>query len=332
MKIPYSAICIFLSFTLLLTACQKAPGKHAGQPEKITIAYSRTFISILYHIASVKGYFKEEGLDVIDQLHEFGKLAVKSVFEGKADIAITTETPIMFAISGGRNIYIIAMIATSNRGNAIIAMKDQGIAQPTDLKGKRIGVTKGTSSDFFLDSFLSTWGLSRKDIQLVAMNPDEMSDALATGKVDAVSVWLSNLNKLEQRFKDKAVVFFDETIYSDNACMLAEKVFVKKHPVTVRKILRALIRAETFVGQNPGESRRLTAEFLKIDKTVLDKVWDSFDFKVSLDQALIIGLEDQTRWAHKHRLTDSTEMPDYLDFIYIDGLQSVKPEAVRIIG
>ena len=41
-------------------------------------------------------------------------------------------------------------------------------------------------------------------------------------------------------------------------------------------------------------------------------------------------LEDETRWAIKNRLTDQTVMPDYLTYIYLDGLRAVKPEVVKI--
>jgi hypothetical protein len=85
------------------------------------------------------------------------------------------------------------------------------------------------------------------------------------------------------------------------------------------------------VQQHPEESRRLVAEFIKTDKVVLDETWDIFTFRVTLDQALLVDFEDQTRWAIKHRLVARKDMPNYLDFIYWDGLQTVKPAAVRII-
>jgi NitT/TauT family transport system substrate-binding protein len=52
---------------------------------------------------------------------------------------------------------------------------------------------------------------------------------------------------------------------------------------------------------------------------------------VTLTQVLLITLEDETRWAIKSKLVEKSKMPNYIDFIYVDGLQAVKPEAVRII-
>ena len=107
--------------------------------------------------------------------------------------------------------------------------------------------------------------------------------------------------------------------------------YTKKHPETIKKVLRALIKAETFEKQNPGEARRLVADFIKVDKVLLDEIWPTFSTKITLDQALLVDLEDQTRWALKERLTARKDMPNYLDFIYIEGLLAVKPAAVRIL-
>ena len=53
-------------------------------------------------------------------------------------------------------------------------------------------------------------------------------------------------------------------------------------------------------------------------------------YRVRLDQNLPITLEDETRWAMKNKLTDQAVMPNYLSYIYVDGLKAVKPGAVRM--
>ncbi len=57
---------------------------------------------------------------------------------------------------------------------------------------------------------------------------------------------------------------------------------------------------------------------------------NAFSYHVSLDQTLLITLEDETRWAMKNKLTDKTAMPNYADYIHVDSLMAVKPEAVKL--
>ena len=89
---------------------------------------------------------------------------------------------IVFAVMGGKKITTLAVIQTSNRNEAIVARRDQGIAKPSDLKGKKIGLTLGTTGDFFADSFLLAHGIDRKHVKIIDMKPDEMAAALAHGK------------------------------------------------------------------------------------------------------------------------------------------------------
>jgi sulfonate transport system substrate-binding protein len=315
---------------LCLMSCKKSE-KVAGPPEKITIAYSTASNAVLVYIAFAKGYFAEEGLDATPQPYPFGKLALNAVLDGKADLATAADTPIVFAVTGGRKIYTIAVIQTSDRNEAIVARQDRGIRSPTDLKGKKIGVTRGTSGDFFANSFLLANGIDGKQVKIIDMTPVEMPYALSSGRVDAVSTWNPTLRQLQKELGNNGHIFYGQALYTETFCIAAEQDFIRKHPEAVKKFLRAVVRAEIFAKQYPEESRRLVAEFINTDRAVLDEIWDLFDFKVTLEQSLLISLEDQTRWAMKSGLTERTEMPNYLDFIYFEGLQAVRPEAVTII-
>jgi NitT/TauT family transport system substrate-binding protein len=310
----------------------KPPDKQAGPREKITFAYTTAPDAVLVHIAFAKGFFAEEGLDAAPQPHAFGKLALESVMGGKADLATVGDTPFVFAVMNGRKITTFATILASNRNNAIVARQDRGIAKPSDLQGKKIGVTFGTTGDFFNYSFLLFHGIHEKQVRRIDMKPGDMSEALSTGKVDAVSAWSPFRQRMRRKLGSDGVTFFGETLYTETFCVAAMREYVKKNPETVKKVLRALIKAETFVKQHPGESQRLVAEFTKTDLAVLIKdTWDVFTFEVALDQGLLVNLEDQTRWVIKNRLATRTDMPNYLDFIYDNALRSVKPEAVWIV-
>jgi NitT/TauT family transport system substrate-binding protein len=70
---------------------------------------------------------------------------------------------------------------------------------------------------------------------------------------------------------------------------------------------------------------------LNYDGAYIEMVWPQYTFSLSLDQPLITAMEDETRWMISNNLTTEKQVPDFLNYIYEDGLKAVKPEAVKII-
>ena len=322
---------LFLLLFTSLFACQQKQAEVTPLPEKITIAYPQSAYSTLFAVADSKGFFKEEGLEILAKPCEFGRLAVQSMFEKKADMAISGDTVVMFSVAEREKVKVLAEIMTSRRHVVIVAKKGLGIEAPVDLEGKRIGVPMGTTGHFFLASFLSVNGVPKETVKVIYMKPSEMMDAFNKGIVDAVAIWPPFMNQLKRKFGEECKLFYDERIYNDIVCMTTSDDFVEKYPAAVQKVLKALTRAETFTEEYPEKARVITAEFLKLDKTILDEIWDNYYFRVTLDQSLLVSLEDQTRWAREDKLIDPQETPNYLDYIYCNALQSVQPNAVTLI-
>ena len=302
----------------------------ADSRQKLTFAFTNQPQSTLAHVAMAKGFFAAEGLDVQPLLQTHGKAALQAVIENKADFATVAETPVMFSILKGDKIFVVANIEASTENNAVVARKDAGIATPGDLKGKRIGFTPGTTSDFFLDSFLTANGLTRQDIQPITLKPDEMQDAMMAKIVDAVSTLNYPLTLIKQAIGSNGLCFYDRQIYTATFNIAAQQEFVRNNPETVERLLRALIKAEDFVAKNPDDAQTIMSMATKIDKGLIRDIWSIFSYKVVLDQTLIITLEDETRWAMKNKLTDKTVMPDYTSYVYLEGLKAVKPRSIMM--
>lgn len=55
------------------------------------------------------------------------------------------------------------------------------------------------------------------------------------------------------------------------------------------------------------------------------------EYTLSLDQSLIVAMEDQARWMISNNLTKESTVPNFMDYIYEDALKKIKPRAVNII-
>ena len=60
-------------------------------------------------------------------------------------------------------------------------------------------------------------------------------------------------------------------------------------------------------------------------------MWSRNQLALSLDQSLILAMEDEARWMMRSGLTTETTVPDFAAYVYSEALQDVKPEAVNII-
>lgn len=314
-----------------LFSCQRHENEPARRPEKITFAYATLPETAIAQVAHVKGYLLDEGLEETANLHPYGKVALQQVLEGEADFATVAETPLMFAVMDGESVSIIATIHSAKNNHAIVARKDKGILTPQDLKGKRIATTLGITSDFYLDAFLAVRGISRRELTVVDMRPGEYQDAIMNGRVDAVSTFYPYLSRTQKILGDNGITFSDEEIYTETFHVVARQDLIRKQPAKVLKVLRALLKAEQFVRSRPREAQETVAAFSGIEPDIVREAWSDTSFSVGLDQSLILALEDESRWAIDGGLTRARKVPNYLNFIHIDGLKSLKPEAVRIL-
>lgn len=314
-----------------LPACSRMDSTPAGPPDKIVIAYSATPNAALAIVAQMQGYFLREGLEVTPHLLSYGKLALNEVLVGKADFATVADTPMVFAILNGEKISVLATIQSSTRDNAIVARKDRGIHSVDDLKGKKLAVTLGTTADFYLDTFLAANRIARKEIQIVDLKAEALPEALARGEVDAVATFNPYMMQAQMTLGAGAIAFSDENLYTSTFNLVAKQDFIRKNPEKVDKILRALLKAEEFARKNPEAAQKIVADFSRMEMTLVRRLWPDSNFQVSLEQSLVLAMEDESRWAIKAGLASKVPIPNYLDFIYFDGLQAAKLEAVRIL-
>jgi NitT/TauT family transport system substrate-binding protein len=308
------------------------PERPAGPPEPMTMAANTSYAGTgLVFVAHVKGYFANEGLNVTLQSHTTGKAALDAALEGRAELATVADIPLMFAVTKGQPVSIVATISTVDKDPGIIGRKDKGVSTLASLNGKRIGVTLGTSGHFVLDVFLIRQKLSTDDVTLRDLQPEELASALVKGDVDAVATWEPYLSSLRTQLGANGVIFYGDGMYELPFNIAGTRNYVVSHPETIKKLLRALVRAERFCKDEPDAARQIIAGAINVSLENLKELWPTYRFNVALHQSLLLTLEDETRWAIKNKLTARADIPNYLNSLYLDGLEAVKPETVTVI-
>jgi NitT/TauT family transport system substrate-binding protein len=301
--------------------------------EKIVLGAETIPFSAPVWIAEHNGYFHEEGVEVDIRGFDSGRTALFTMVEkGGLDVVTAAQTPVV-SKSFDRNDYaIVAGLGYSDKDVKLLARRDRGINSPSDLKGKTIGITKGSSGHFFLSLFLAYYQLQLSDVKTTDFEATQLGDQLIEGHVDAIATWEPHIYKTRKFLGEKAKLLPGSNIYREDFYFIARKEFINRHPQALERFLRGIEKAQQFIRTQRAATLDIVQRRLQIDPEVLRATWDQFRFELSLDQSILVSLEDEARWAIDNKFTEVTRMPNYLDYIYPKTLLTVKPEAVTIAG
>lgn len=332
---------IFLALTALLAAlailagCSPAaaPENPAGPAETLRLALVEQPVTALVHVAEAKGFFRAEGLAISYSTFALGRDALAAAIDGKADLAAVFDLPVATRIYEGQDLTILSTLHVSTRGHGLLARRDRGIARPADLRGKRIGLTKGITSDYFLSVFLAGEGIASTQVSEVPLEPEEYEAALAGGKVDALVVYNSPLSDLRKKFGAEATVVFHTDAYQQSSLLAGRRAVVERKAEATRRLARALVRAEDFMKRNREESIGIVAARLaaRFPEGAIREALEAMVPEARLGHVLLTTLTQEGHW-----LRDSgrfqTPVPDYSQAILRDPLTRADPGAVTLLA
>lgn len=299
--------------------------------EKLSIALPTTPHAALLYIAAEKGYFTDEGLDVAVTPVSHGKAALDLLSQGKVDLASAAEVPFVISVLNGEPFAITATVASVSHEMAIVARRDRAITIPRDLVGKRVGVTSGTSGEYFLWAFLIRHLLSPDAVTRVDIPPGQMVRELASGNIDAVATWEPIKSSVRARLGDNALLFTEPDAYTVTHVVVARSELLKTRPAVIEKLVRALLKAEAFSRDEPQRALVLVADQLKLDVKAVEPGWKDVAFKVDLRQSQLVTLEDEARWAMARGYVTRGPIKNFLSHLYLPALLAVEPERVTVV-
>lgn len=282
-------------------------------------------------LAQEKGLFAAEGLVVELKKYRTGAEGFEGFFRGDCQMAAVSETSVVLKSFERQDFSILATIATSDNSPRLLASKRSGIAAPKDLRGKRIFVLKWSSNHFFLDMFLASNGLSKRDVQVLTDGVPDVPAAFADGTIDAFCATEVLIDKSLKALGKEAVVFDSPGLCLVSFHLVAMKSLISARPAVVSKVVAALLHNEERVKRDRGAAVKSAAAALGIDEPVMHGIWNNYNWSVGLAQMLLLSLEQEAQWAMDAGFTPKTRMPNYLDFVSQDALLALKPQAVTML-
>jgi NitT/TauT family transport system substrate-binding protein len=217
--------------------------------EKITmrVDFTPSGSQSAFHLAVVKGWFKEAGLDVDVQDGRGSINGIQLVGAGQIDFAWVSLGPM--AIAREQGLPVTSVAGVFRRGDlAVIVDEKSNIRVPADLAGKRIVCFTASPWFPFIDPFLKTAGLSRSDVNLAFIDPTSLFANYASGQSDAVmTLGPFALPVINVTRKSRQIVASDYGIAFPSFGIVTREETIAKRAPTVERFVKTALRAWAYI-------------------------------------------------------------------------------------
>lgn len=242
---------------------------------KVSIGYRDHIGYLPYYVAMEKGYFTEQGLEINPVVFANTNQMISAVASNNVQATIgganlQTVYGAEEQSPGSLKVFGTLEAAKGSMFNCILVKKDSSINDISELNGKKVGAQPGSFPPLYIDATLNTVNLTKKDIEIVELDPSLQLSALESGQIDALvaiePVCTFGINKGSARIiyndpiSNLAVTFASSVLNAD---------FASKNPETAAKIVKASDKAIDFMRQNPQESLDIAAKYANYDPALM---------------------------------------------------------------
>ena len=264
---------ILVAFAAALLLFAVAPAKSSA---KLIVGLSSVNVAFLpVYVTEAKGFFKDEGLDVLLVLFNAGATNLQALIGGDVQIMGSAFVETL----GGR----AAGVDVKNFWGVSNIMPFQLYSQPDfksmkQAKGKRFAISRfGSLTDFLTRATLRHFGVDEKEVTILQIGSTPARFAALTAKgVDASIVWFPVTEIAKSQGYNKLLDLkevFPEWPYETFA---AKETWLNKERDQATKFLRAYQRGVRYVRENKADSVRILQKYVKMDPAYAPAGYDEY--------------------------------------------------------
>lgn len=253
------------------------------------------------------------------------------MLEGQTELATATELPVVFNSFIRSDFAILTSFVSVANDLKVVARTDAKITEPGKLRDKTLGYVKGGASQYVLDLVLVYNGIDPDTVKLKAITPETALTALANKEVDALCIWEPFASRIELELGTDVQLVPIPKLYTETFNLIAMQSTIKARPQELERIVQALKDSTQFIQTHPEKAKALAAKRLRVPVTLIDKIFDDYRFRLSLNRSLPRTMEGQGRWAQREgHVPSNLPQPNYTSFLYPALLKTVDPSAVSL--
>jgi len=238
---------------------------------KLDVVIGNNFGHLPMFIGAEKGFFRKHGVDAKMLVVDTGTDMVNAMHDGRAQIGDMSTTTYLKAVHAGEPFKVIGLIMNdATRDNcddplAIVTKKGRGIeaGKVTDLKGKKIGLARGQTSDEYFKMVLRRAKMKYEELTIENIwSQFGLAPALKEGKVDAVVSWEPYVTQVLTEVPDSFTVIRGGHHMSYVMVATAHGPTIESKPSLVKSIAAGLAESSHFTRKNRDEAVEIFAKWV----------------------------------------------------------------------
>ena len=163
-------------------------GAAHAQEKTVTFAHQDMLVPLRLVMESGE-VEKATGYKINWRMFSGGGDVIRAMASGDVQMGEVGSSPLTAAASQGQDIKAFWVSADIADAEALVARNGSGVNSLKDLKGKRVGYVRATTSHYYLSKQLAEAGLSFNDIQAINLSPADGLSAFDRGDLDAWAIY-----------------------------------------------------------------------------------------------------------------------------------------------
>jgi NitT/TauT family transport system substrate-binding protein len=207
-------------------------------------------------VSYIKEIAPKCGIKVEEKVFAKGLDVMQAIIAGELDVGTTASEAAISGRASGAPIYVVAGFAKG--GARLVARPDLNIKSVKDLKGKKVGVTRGGIQEVLMMAELQKAGLSvdsapGKDVQLIYLSYPDLNAALLGKNIDAMMQSEPQSSQaINKNFGVEVIKPYDTPIGEPVRTMVMTEKFYKEKRPLAEKFMRCFVEAtKTFIDNKP---------------------------------------------------------------------------------
>jgi len=232
-------------------------------------------------VSYIKEIAPKCGIKVEERVFAKGLDVMQAIIAGEIDVGTTASEAAISGRAGNAPIYVVAGFAKG--GARLVAGQGSNIKSVKDLKGKKVGVTRGGIQEVLLMAELQKLGLSAdaapgKDVQLVFLAYADLNQALLGKNIDAMMQSEPQSSQaINKGFGTEIIKPYDTPIGEPVRTMvMTEKFYTTKRPLA-EKFMRCFVQATSTFIKDPALAEKYVRDVVFKGQITSDDFRDAMD-------------------------------------------------------